>query len=100
MIKALKNPSVGEIIKEELLDDMGLSQNALARAIFVPPNRINEIIRGRRNITADTDLRLCRFFNLTQGFFLRLQMQSDMSEIHKNPSASIQKIVPYERAIK
>ena len=71
-------PTVGEILLEEFLKPMELSQNALARAVGVPPRRINEIVLGKRAVTADTDLRLTRYFKLSEGFFLRLQMSYDL----------------------
>jgi antitoxin HigA-1 len=70
--------TVGEILLEEFLKPMGLSQNALARAVKVPPRRINEIVLGKRAVTADTDLRLARYFGMSDGFFLRLQMDHDL----------------------
>ena len=74
----LSIPTVGEILLEEFLKPLELSQNALARAIFVPPRRINEIVLGKRSVTADTDLRLTRYFRMSSGYFLRLQMQHDI----------------------
>ena len=71
-------PTVGEILLEEFLKPLDLSQNALARAIGVPPRRINEIVLGKRAVTADTDLRLTRYFQLSEGFFLRLQISYDL----------------------
>ena len=71
-------PTVGEILLEEFLKPMELSQNALARALGVPPRRINEIVLGKRAVTADTDLRITRYFGLSEGFFLRLQMDYDL----------------------
>lgn len=68
----------GEILLEEFLKPMALSQNALARAIRVPPRRINEIVLGQRAVTADTDLRLARFFGISEGFFLGLQIDHDL----------------------
>jgi addiction module HigA family antidote len=68
----------GEILEEEFLGPMGLSQNALARAIRVPPRRINEIVLGQRAVTADTDLRLARYFGMSEGFFLGLQTDYDL----------------------
>jgi addiction module HigA family antidote len=68
----------GEILLEEFLKPMDLSQNALARAIHVPPRRINEIVLGQRAVTADTDLRLARYFGLSEGFFLGLQADHDL----------------------
>ncbi|MGE3830758.1 MAG: HigA family addiction module antitoxin [Parvibaculaceae bacterium] len=71
-------PTPGEILLEEFLKPSGLSQNALARAIGVPPRRINEIVLGKRAITADTDLRLARYYGLSEGLFLGLQMDYDL----------------------
>lgn len=59
---------------------MGLSQNALARAVHVPPRRINEIVLGKRAMTADTDLRLARYFGMSEGFFLGLQSDYELME--------------------
>lgn len=70
--------TVGEILLEEFLKPAGLSQNALARAISVPPRRINEIVLGKRSVTADTDLRLARYYSISEGFFLRLQIDYDL----------------------
>ena len=76
--QALPNPSPGEILMEEFLRPLALSQTALARALGVPPRRINEIVLGKRSVTADTDLRLTRYFGLTPGFFLGLQADHDL----------------------
>jgi antitoxin HigA-1 len=70
--------TVGEILLEEFLKPGNMSQNALARAIGVPPRRINEIVLGKRAVTADTDLRLTRYYGMSEGFFLRLQMDYDL----------------------
>ena len=71
-------PTPGEILLEEFLKPLSLSQNALARAIGVPPRRINEIVLGQRAVTADTDLRLARYFGMSEGFFLGLQIDHDL----------------------
>ena len=63
----------GEILLEEFLKPMAISQYRLAKEIGVPPQRIGEIVAGKRTITADTDLRLCRFFGLSNGYWLRAQ---------------------------
>jgi addiction module HigA family antidote len=76
----LPNPHPGEILAEEFLKPMKLSQTALARAIAVPPRRINEIVLGKRAITADTDLRLARYFNMSEGFFIGLQTDYELME--------------------
>lgn len=95
MAAQLKNPHPGEILQLEFLEPLGLSQNALAKAIDVPANRINEIIRGRRGITADTDVRFARYFGLSEGYWLRLQNTYDLMETHRNLTASeLRKIKP------
>ena len=67
----------GELLKEEFLEPLGLSQYRLAKEIGVPAQRIGQIVLGRRSITADTDLRLCRFFGLSDGYWLRAQAAYD-----------------------
>ena len=64
----------------DFIEPMGLTQNGLARAIGVPPRRINEIVLGKRAITADTDLRLARYFNMSEGFFIGLQTDYELME--------------------
>jgi addiction module HigA family antidote len=73
----------GEILLEEFLEPMGISQYRLAKDISVPPRRINEIVHGRRAITADTALRLSRYFGLSERFWLNLQTRYDI-EIEKD----------------
>ena len=68
----------GEILLEEFLLPMGISQYRLAKDISVPPRRINEIVHGKRSITADSALRLSRFFGTTERFWLNLQNQFDL----------------------
>jgi antitoxin HigA-1 len=68
----------GEILLEEFLKPMGLSQNQLANDIGVPPRRINEIVHGKRRITADTALRLAHYFKMSPQFWLGLQMDYDI----------------------
>ena len=94
----LHNPHPGEILKLEFLDEIGMSQNALARAIAVPANRIHAIVKGARNITADTDLRLCRFFGLSEGYFLRLQNAFDTMDAKRRIAAEIGRIRPWRAA--
>src|SRR5690606_3647002 len=65
----LKNPTPGDVLLEDFLKPLGMSQTALANAIGVPPRRINEIVLGKRAVTADTDLRLTRYWGLSAGFF-------------------------------
>jgi antitoxin HigA-1 len=73
----------GEILLEEFLIPMGISQYRLAKDISVPPRRINEIVHRKRGVSADTALRLERFFGLSEGFWLRLQARYDL-EVEKD----------------
>ncbi len=90
----LPNPHPGEILLEEFLAPMGLSQNGLARVIRVPPRRINEIVLGKRAVTADTDLRLARYFGLSEGFFLGLQADYELMERRRAIAGELRAIVP------
>lgn len=91
----LRNPHPGGLLKDEFLDDIGLSQNQLAQAIGVPGNRIHAIVNGTRSITADTDLRLCRFFGLSEGYFLRLQNAFDTLAAKRRIAEQLDNIRPY-----
>jgi len=77
-MKKLSNIHPGEVLLEEFLKPMAISQNALARALEVPPRRVNEIVLGKRSITADTALRLATFFGTSEGFWLGLQADCDL----------------------
>lgn len=83
MTELLHNPHPGEILLEEFLQPLGVSQNRLARSIGVPPRRINEIVLGKRRVTADTDLRLARFFGMSEGFWLGLQGDHDLMKVRR-----------------
>ena len=78
--KTLPNIHPGEVLLEEFLLPMAISQNALARATAVPPRRINEIVLGKRGITADTALRLAKALGTSEGFWLGLQADYDLEE--------------------
>lgn len=90
----LPNPHPGEILLEEFLKPMELSQNALARAVRVPPRRINEIVLGKRDVSADTDLRLARYFGMSEGFFLGLQMDYDLMQRRREIDSELKAIQP------
>ena len=94
MAELIELTTVGEMLKEEFIDAFGITQNALAVAIFVPPNRIHQIVKGQRRITADTDLRLTKYFGLTQGYFLRYQEDYELRIAKRNIADDIAKIVP------
>jgi len=85
----------GEILLEEFLKPMSLSQYRLAKEIGVPAQRISEIVAGKRSITADTDLRLCRFFGLSNGYWLRAQAAYDTEVAEHTLGQSIMKIKPW-----
>ena len=90
----LPNPHPGEILDAEFLKPMALSQTALARAIGVPPRRINEIVLGKRAITADTDLRLARYFRMSEGFFLGLQTDYELMQHRRKIGERLKAIRP------
>jgi addiction module HigA family antidote len=83
----------GEILLEEFLRPIGLSQNRLALGIHVPPRRINEIIHGKRRITTDAALRLARYFDMSPEFWLGLQMDYDLGAARDEPSGRIEREV-------
>ncbi len=89
----------GELLREEFLLPMGISQYRLAKEIGEPAQRIGEIVAGRRAVTADTDLRLCRFFGLSSGHWLRAQAAHDTEVAERALAATIARIKPWhERA--
>ena len=73
-------PKMSEVLRKEFMDPLGLSAYRVAKDIMVPVSRIQEILQDKRKITADTDLRLCKYFGMSKGFFLRLQMDLDLLE--------------------
>ena len=85
----------GELLLEEFLKPMGISQYRVAKDIGVPPQRIGAIAAGRRAITADTDLRLCRFFGLANGYWLRAQAAYDTEVAQDALAKIILKIKPW-----
>ena len=93
--KKLEPVSPGEILLDEFLKPLGISQYRLAKEIGVPAQRIGEIVAGRRSVTADTDLRLCRFFGLSDGWWLRGQARYDMESAKDALAGSLKKIKPW-----
>jgi len=88
--KLLANITPGEILAEDFLKPMGLSQYRLARDIGVPPRRINEIVKGERAITADTALRLGRYFKMSAQFWLNLQSHHDLEIVEERLGRRLQ----------
>ena len=91
-MKTLPNIHPGEVLLEEFLSPMGISQNRLARAMDVPPRRINEIVHGKRAITADTALRLARALGTSEQFWMGLQADYDLEEARKSSGKKLDKI--------
>ena len=85
----------GELLREDFLKPMGLSQYRLAKEIDVPAQRISEIVAGKRKITADTDLRLCRFFGLSAGYWLRAQVAYDTEIAEDELEETLNSIRPW-----
>lgn len=95
-MRELEPVTPGELLSEEFLKPMGLSQYRLAKEIDVPAQRISEIVAGRRSITADTDLRLCRFFGLSNGYWLRAQAAYDTEMAEDRLANILEKITPWQ----
>lgn len=97
--KRMRPVHPGEVLLEEFLAPMGLSQNVLARAVRVPPRRINEIVHGTRRVTADTALRLARFFGTSAEFWLGLQMDYELDLESDRLERRLElEVVPYKHA--
>ena len=94
MTKHIEIPHIGEVLHEEFLEPLGISQNALAKAINVPSNRINSIVNGKRGITADTDLRLTKYFGLSEGYFLKIQDRFELLRTKQVITKELNKITP------
>lgn len=98
MAELLYPVTPGELLKEEFLVPLGISQYRLAKEIGVPAQRIGQIVLGRRTITADTDLRLCKFFGLSDGYWLRVQAAYDMEITRRKLAPELKKIRPWNAA--
>ena len=98
MTRKLKPVSPGEMLAEEFLKPLSMSNYRLAKEIGVPAQRIGEIVAGKRAITADTDLRLCRFLGLSDGWWLRLQADYDTEVAKASLAKTLAKIRPWKEA--
>jgi addiction module HigA family antidote len=98
--KELLDPiTPGEILREDFMEPFGISINRLARDLSVPPNRISEIVNGRRGITADTALRLERYFGVEAQFWLNLQTEYDLRMMKRKIGSDIEaRIIPVKTA--
>ncbi len=95
MSRKLKPVTPGELLLEEFLLPLGITKYRVAKEIGVPAQRIGEIVAGRRAISADTDLRLCRFFGLSNGYWLRAQAAQDMEIAAREIAAELKRIKPW-----
>ena len=99
MDAVIKTPSVGEILWEEFMEPMGISAYRLAQDIHVPTSRIQDILHGRRKISADTSLRLGKYFNVSEKYFLDIQNDIDMRELKLSISSILEMIKPCSAAV-
>jgi addiction module HigA family antidote len=95
MMRKLKPITPGELLLEEFLKPMEISQYRLAKEIGVPAQRIGDVVAGKRAVTADTDLRLCRFFGLSNGYWLRAQAAYDTEVAERALGTKLAKIKPW-----
>ena len=95
---ALAPVTPGELLKEEFLEPLGISQYRLAKETGIPAQRIGQIVLGRRAVTADTDLKLCRFFGLSDGYWLRAQTAYDIEVARRKLGPELARIKPYSKA--
>jgi len=91
-------PTIGEILKEEFMDPMHISAYRLAKDIDVPVSRIQDILKGRRKISADTSLRLARYFGVTDRYFLDMQNDIELRELKRQIGAELSRIKPCQAA--
>jgi addiction module HigA family antidote len=97
--RRLTSVTPGELLLEEFMIPMGVTAYRLAKEINVPAQRIGEIVKGKRGITADTDLRLCRFFELSDGYWLRAQAAHDIEIAQARISKTLTAIKPWSSRV-
>jgi addiction module HigA family antidote len=93
MSKKIAPPHPGDILREDFMKPMGISQNALAMAIRVPASRIAEIVKGRRSVTAETAARLARYFGTSREFWMNLQSYYDLAILDDEQASTIEREV-------
>ena len=98
-MRKLKPVTPGELLLNEFLQPMGISRYRLAKEIGVPAQRIGDIVAGKRAVTADTDLRLSRFFGVSKGYWLRAQVAHDTEVAERLLGATLVKIKPWAGAV-
>jgi len=98
-MRTVAYPHPGEILLHEFLEPMGITQYRLAKSIGVPQPRIGEIVKGRRAVTADTGLRLSRFFGMSDGFWTGLQTDYDTAMTRDAMAETLASIKPYDKQV-
>ena len=93
MAKLISTPTVGEILREEFMEPMGISAYKLAQEIFVPTSRVQDILHDRRKITVDTSLRLGKYFGVSDDYFIKIQNDIDIRNTKAEIKEEIEKIV-------
>jgi len=94
----LPHPKVSDFLRDDLMAPLALSQTAVAKAAGIPLARINQILLGKRSISAETDLRLCRLFGLSDGYFLRWQTTQDLAAAKDALGAKLEQVKPLAAA--
>ena len=99
MAKKIPTPTIGEILREEFMEPLDITAYKLAKELHVPVSRIQDILHNRRKITPDTSLRLAKYFEVSDRYFLDMQIDIDMRETKEQIAEEIEEIRPYSIAI-
>jgi addiction module HigA family antidote len=95
MAKKIPTPTIGEILREEFMEPLDITAYKLAKDIGVPTSRVLEILHGKRKVTADTSLRLAKYFGLSDKYFLDIQNDIDIRQLKEEQKEELEKIVPF-----
>ena len=95
MAKKIPTPTIGEILREEFMEPLDITAYKLAKDIGVPTSRVLEILHGKRKVTADTSLRLAKYFGLTDKYFLDIQNDIDIRQLKEEQKEELDKIIPF-----
>ena len=94
----LAYPAVSDFLRDELMEPHGLTQTAVAKAAGIPLARLNQILLGKRGISAETDLRLCRLFGLSDGYLMRWQTSQELAQAKDTLGAKLDRVKPLKAA--
>ena len=95
MAKKIPTPTIGEVLREEFMEPLDITAYKLAKDIGVPTSRVLEILHGKRKVTADTSLRLAKYFGLSDKYFLDIQNDIDIRQLKEEQKEELDKIVPF-----